>query len=475
MHVFFGSWFLYLAFLAPGLYSIDGWSMLSVADSIVTRHDITVPAGLGAPGRNGLIYSTWYPLQSILAVPVVALAVKASALLHLPLHYVESLAALTLPALYTALTVPLVYFLAITLKSPADGAWLAAVTYGFGTIAMTYTRDFYADPLLALLMVLGLVLAFDRRSPWHILSVSALAILAKPTGLVLGPILSLYLFLKTRRVWPSVMPSLGTALGMLLYFVYNFYRFGHIRSFGAGWDFSIRFVPEGLAGLLVSPGGGLLWFCPCVILSLLALSKVAARQLEVWAIVALAASFLLLHSLWIAWSGGSSWGPRLLLPVLPGLVALTGLLKWGERKLLIAAAIAGFLLNAPTLFSSYNRYLSEAGEQGITLSSLMWEPSRSPLIHAWPAASRQIRDARRSDVRDLLAQRGELPATKISDSRALRIVAVWWWLLPIVHVSRVWGVLASMVLIALGIKLICIARLPSSLQTSAVLSAEAGS
>jgi hypothetical protein len=324
-------------------------------------------------------------------------------------------------------------------------------------------------------MVLGLVLAFDRRSPWQILSVSALAILAKPTGLVLGPILSLYLFLKTRRVWPSVMPGLGTALGMLLYFAYNFYRFGHIRSFGAGWDFSIRFVPEGLAGLLVSPGGGLLWFCPCVILSLLALSKVAARQLEVWAIVALAASFLLLHSLWIAWSGGSSWGPRLLLPVLPGLVALTGLLQWGERKLLIAAAIVGFLLNAPTLFSSYNRYLSEAGEQGITLSSLMWEPSRSPLIHAWPAASRQIRDARHSDVRDLLAQRGELPARKISDSRALRIVAVWWWLLPIVHVSRVWGVLASMVLIAVGIKLICVARLPASLQTSAVLSVETGS
>jgi hypothetical protein len=74
--------------------------MLSVADSIVTRHDLTVPAGLGTPGRNGLIYSTWYPLQSILAIPVVALAVKVSAVLHLPLHYVESLAALTLPALY---------------------------------------------------------------------------------------------------------------------------------------------------------------------------------------------------------------------------------------------------------------------------------------------------------------------------------------------------------------------------------------
>ncbi len=460
LYLFLGSWFIYLAFLAPGVYSIDGWSMLSVAESIVTRHDVTVPAGLGVPGRAGLIYSIWYPLQSILAVPVVALAVKASVLLHLPLHYVESLAALTLPALYTALTVPLVYFLAIALKCSEDGAWLVAITYGFATIAMTYTRDFYADPLLALLMATGLLLGFTQSSPWKIVGVSALAILTKPTGIILGPVLSAYLLFKTRRLWPSALPAFGTLLGALLYFAYNFYRFGHVQSFGQVWDFSIRFMPTGLAGLLISPGGGLLWFCPCVILSVLALWRVRAHQLEVWAIVALAASFLLLHSLWIAWSGGSSWGPRLLLPVLPGVVALAGLLKWGGRRLLIAAAVIGFVLNAPTMFASYKRYISEAGEQGISFSRLMWEPSRSPLIHAYPAAFRQIQDARHADVREILAQRGEVPATKISNSRALRIVALWWWLLPIVHISRVWGVLASTILAALGIRLIFLARLP---------------
>jgi hypothetical protein len=473
LYLFSGSWLIYLAFLAPGVYSIDGWSMLSVAESIVTRHDVTVPAGLGVPGRNGLIYSIWYPLQSVLAVPVVALAVKASALLHLPLHYVESLAALILPALYTALTVPLVYFLAIALKGPEDGAWLAAITYGFATIAMTYTRDFYADPLLALLMATGLLLAFTHSSPWKILCVCALAILTKPTGIILGPVLSGYLFFKTRRLWPSALPAFGTLLGALLYFAYNFYRFGHVQSFGQGWDFSIRFMPAGLAGLLISPGGGLLWFCPCVILAFIALFKNNVRQLEVWAVAGLAGASLLLHSMWIAWSGGSSWGPRLLLPVLPALVALASTLKWQGRKLLIAAALLGFVLNAPTLFSSYKRYISEAGEQGITLPSLMWEPGRSPLLHAWPAAFRQIQDARHSDVRELLSQRGELPATKISNSRALRIVALWWWLLPIVHVSRVWGVIVFALLVAVGIRLVLLARTPVASQISAELPAAA--
>ncbi len=65
------------------------------------------------------------------------------------MRYVESLAVTILPALYTALTVGLVYLLAIALESSEAGAWLAAVTYGFGTIALAYTRDFYADPQLA--------------------------------------------------------------------------------------------------------------------------------------------------------------------------------------------------------------------------------------------------------------------------------------------------------------------------------------
>ena len=122
--------------------------MLAVADSFVFHGNVTVPAGLGIPGKDGLIYSSWYPLQSVLALPVVAGAIKASSLLHVPVHYAESLSVTVLPAAYTALTVSLVCMLAISLGSSEKGAWLAAISYGFGTIALTYTRDFFADPLL---------------------------------------------------------------------------------------------------------------------------------------------------------------------------------------------------------------------------------------------------------------------------------------------------------------------------------------
>jgi hypothetical protein len=167
---------------------------------------------------------------------------------------------------------------------------------------------------------------------------------------------------------------------------------------------------------------------------------------------------VLLHSLWISWNGGWSWGPRLLLPVLPGLVALTGVLVNGWRKLLVVTAILGFLVSAPNLVSFFTRYLTEANEQGVPFSDVLWKPSRSPLLHAWPAAYRQIEDARSSDVRDLFAQRTEVRASKMSSSRALRIVAVWWWLLPVVHVSRLWGLLVAVLLSAYGMRLLYLAK-----------------
>lgn len=462
MRLFLGSWLIYLAFLSPGIYSVDGGSMLAVADSLVRHHDVTVPAGLGIEGPDGNTYSSWYPLQSLLALPVVAAAAKASSILHLPLRYVESISATVLPAFYTALTVPLVYLLALALESSQAGAWLAALTYGFGTIALVYTRDFYADPLLALLMALGLQLAFRPTRSWKIVPVTGLAVLAKPTGIILGPILTLYIFWKTRRFWPSLLPGLGSAAGLALYFVYNYYRFGNIRTFGQPWRFSLTFVPQGVAGLLISSGEGLLWYCPCTALAILAFFKLNRQRLEIWAqaltIVALAMMSVLLHSLWAAWNGGWSWGPRLLLPILPGVVALTGTLQGRWQKLLALSAMIGFLLSAPNLVSSFTRYLSEANEAGVPETAVMWQPSRSPLVHAWPAAYRQVEDARRLDVRDLLAQSNGTPAAKIGDSRALRIVAVWWWLLPVVHISRTWGVLAALLLSAAGIWLIVLAR-----------------
>ena len=380
----FGALLIYLAFLPPGIYSIDGNSMLAVSDSML-HGSITVPTPeLGTRGRNGALYSNWYPLLSVVSLPFVALGATAGHLLHLPVHYVEAICALFIPALCTACTIPLVSLLAQQLGADNTDAYLAALVYGFGTIALVYTRTFYAEPLLALLSTAAICFAFAIR-PIPAAALSLFSVLAKPAGIFVGPLLSAYLFAKTRKLSVSSMPAIGCAFGLALYAFYNVYRFGHPFAFGQPWSFSMHSLPGRFAGLLVSPGWGLLWYSPSAILGLAGIPY-ARKRWEVLTLLAVFASFLGLHALWTGWNGGWSWGPRLLLPALPGLVALSALLPPAARKAMLAIALVTFILTVPTMFSFYERYFAEVNERGVPFSELVWSPSSSPLLHAWPAA-----------------------------------------------------------------------------------------
>jgi hypothetical protein len=447
-----GTCLIYLAFLPPGIYSVDGNSILAVAESIVSQHNLTVPAGLGIPGRNGQIYSSWYPLQSVLAVPFVMTASLAARLLQAPLHFVAAALVGVLPVLFTAATVPLVALISLQLGSTLQAARRASLCFAAGTIAMVYARTFYADPLLSLLVAACIYLVFARTKRTILLAalVAMLAVLAKPTGIFLAPALSAYLFLKKTPARLALTPALGGGLGLLLYFLYNFFRFANPLTFGQPWVFSLSSLPQGIAGLLFSPGRGIIWYSPAVLLAIPAFRKVwKTKQIEALLIAAIFLGSLGLHSLYENWHGGWSWGPRYLLPALPGLMALTGLLEGKAAKALLYLSFLGFLVNAPTLVSFYERYYAEANEQGISDSELYWSPVHAPLLHAWGAASREIADARNQDVRELFRQRST-PSGTIASSRALRIVAVWWWVLPIVHMPRSVGVACSLAMVFCG-------------------------
>src|SRR5437870_13472471 len=97
-----GTGLIYLAFLAPGISNVDGLSMLTVAESLVINHNLTVPADIGMLGRDGNSYSKLYALLSLLAVPCVAAGVALSLFLALPSPELAASLALCLPALPTS-------------------------------------------------------------------------------------------------------------------------------------------------------------------------------------------------------------------------------------------------------------------------------------------------------------------------------------------------------------------------------------
>ena len=454
---------IFLALLAPGIYSVDGNAMLAVSESLVTHRGFTVPAGLGIPGVDGRIYSHWYPLLSVLDVPFAYIALLASRISHLPFHYLAAPLSLPMIGCLTALTSGLVALLAMRLGATQRGAWLAAVSFCIGTAALAYARIFYAEPLLAFLMVAALYFTFGLSlrnvligSAW-----AALAILAKPTGIILGPILAAYLLFKRAPFLRSILPLAGTALGFALFCVFNTIRFGHPLDFGIPSPFQPSYLFQGMAGLLAGPGYGMLWYCPPVILAVFGFRKALQHfKFEALAIAAVFGGFLVLHSCLPYWYAAWSWGPRYLIPTLPPLCALTGLLDGKLRKCLVVLTLLGFVVNLPTTFSFYERYYAELQERGLpTEASLAWSFRYAPSLHEWPAAIRQVEDAKKSDVREIFAERGS-PSRTISDSRALRVVALWWWVLPLVHIPRLVGAAVSGIPLFLGCWIIRRARPP---------------
>ena len=112
---------------------------------------------------------------------------------------------------------------------------------------------------------------------------------------------------------------------LLLWFLFELARFG--RPFGgyAGETFSYPFF-TGLLRLTVFPNKGLFWYAPVALLS--PFGFFALRRSDARLALALAASSGLLFlaaCAWWAWDGQAGWGPRLLLPALPPLLAFAGL------------------------------------------------------------------------------------------------------------------------------------------------------
>ena len=100
-------------------------------------------------------------------------------------------------------------------------------------------------------------------------------------------------------------PAVGAGLSFLLYALYNLFRFLKSLNFGPPLLFSLSALPQGLAGLLFSPGRGLLWYSPAVVLAIWGFCQAAkTRLLEALLITTLFLPFLGLHSAVPYWRGG---------------------------------------------------------------------------------------------------------------------------------------------------------------------------
>lgn len=207
----------------------------------------------------------------------------------------------------------------------------------FGTMLIPHAKDFYSECLWTLLCVLTLHAIVktdcDRQFRVQLL----LPVLIVPLNPVLLPVFALLLFLlafdsllrsasiSLRGIFasgkkPSVLlPAISLVAGLGLCLLENWIRRGGMLDFGyPGEGFSTPFF-YGLAGQLVSPARGIVWYIPAFFCGAILLMHRKSLQPLTARMVLYSFVFCLLlmgvYAKWHAWHGAWYWGPRFLLPL----------------------------------------------------------------------------------------------------------------------------------------------------------------
>ncbi|MEO5767873.1 MAG: hypothetical protein ABIS92_05945 [Polyangia bacterium] len=407
MCVFLGALVLYLLTSYAGIRSPDAEVAFEVCDGLRQRGDFAVNGmgdsswvGFGlAPGVDGRRYSIFGPLQPIACVPFLTIADGLGAVFSPPRsHYIDggipallrgtppsdvhaharrSVVSWIFNSLVGAACV-LVFFRALLrLASFRGTAVLLAAIYGAATLAWPYSGTFLSEPLATLLVLVSFILVLrviqapDDSPP---LGHGATAVGAGAAlGLAVTTHLTAILFLPfwlliicglklnratARRLMPFVA---GVLPWLVLLAIYNRLRFGSYLETGRGLGADeFRYggfqAPwRGLYGLTISPGKGLLLFCPATLLGLLGWRSFHRRHRVLS--IGLACG-LVVRLLFVAtrsdWHGGFCLGPRYLVMavpflVLPAVTWLDELCRAGRWRVLTAVIVFAALCSMEQL------------------------------------------------------------------------------------------------------------------------------
>jgi hypothetical protein len=218
-----------------------------------------------------------------------------------------------------------------------------------GSPLLAYALTDFSEPGIALTIALG-VLGLDgvvRETRYAALGVGAAvggAVLLRSDslGLVGVPFACALLLLSRRRTRDAGLFAVGIAPFLAGWAWYNAARFHSL--FGGGYryqGFTHPLLP-GLYGLTLAPGRGVFVYAPLIVVGLVVVPKLrgADRVLGVLAVVLLVLR-IVFYARWWAWYGGSVWGPRFLVPVIPAFAPAlaTALERWSRSRAVAVAVV----------------------------------------------------------------------------------------------------------------------------------------
>jgi 4-amino-4-deoxy-L-arabinose transferase-like glycosyltransferase len=284
-----------------------------------------------------------------------------------------------------ALAACVLYLIARRLAASQRLAIAIGLVFAFCTYFMPHSKTFFIEPTAALLVALTFLLGLRARAPgtgnwpFFLVGLSAGAALnvrtsvAPLVGISLAATVLAYARTDTARravVERAAVAAVAVASGAAFLLWSQWVRFGN--AFDLGYphpNFDTPFY-EGLYGQFLSPGKGLIFFAPVVVLAAILFPRFVRHRtaiaVEVAAIVIVNA---LLFATFEIWSGDAAYGPRYMVIVLP--IALVPLVELGGRQgfrrtffalAALGLVIPSFLGNLTYFNTAAGRYIMERAE-----------------------------------------------------------------------------------------------------------------
>jgi hypothetical protein len=245
-----------------------------------------------------------------------------------------------------ALLAPLVYGLAVR-AGGSQVALLVTCAIVFGTSIFKYSTGFYGHVQAGLLLLASLLVWRDarerRRLSWLQVAVSCamlgLMVITEYPAAVLALVLGGYMLyvlaslgrLSDWRVYAVGAAAFAIAIAPLLY--YNLAVYGQALTTGYQHHATAKFAAahsHGLSGIglpdpvvmfamTLHPLMGIFWQSPVLLLAIpgWVAMRGTSREAEGWLSLAAIVAYLALISGYYEWSGGLSYTPRHLIPMLP--------------------------------------------------------------------------------------------------------------------------------------------------------------
>ena len=381
------------------IQSADGKIMFLLTQAMVENHSVSFSEIVSLSDTPGPQYSKYGLGMSVLAIPFYLFGKLLSFLLGIEASLATQFTVSMINAMLTALSCLMVFRIAterfeFTLRI---GLFLA-LGFGLSTIAWYYSEDFMSEPATTffLLSAVYWVTGKDRatRDLLWAGTFLALAVSCRLAALVVIPGFIFYQWMVwaesaekdiKQLVMDLLRPAIPVVAVLMLIMIYNYLRFG--GPLETGYEkISGRFL-LGFFGILFSPGKSLFLFNPLTLFGCLAFMFFLREQRKTallfgWLIV----SHLVLFSFWHSWQGGMSWGPRLMLVVLPYLILPIGFLlrehKQAVKIPVLLALVVGILIQLPSVTVNVARYYYEMSRDFGSLGhdQILFSPQYSQLL-----------------------------------------------------------------------------------------------